>query len=276
VVATSPTVRAALREAVAELAATGVDTPRLDAEVLLAAALETDRAGLFLEPGRVLPEEARRRFEAWVSRRAAREPVAHLLGRRGFRLIELGVDERVLVPRPETEDLVEVALDLPAGARVIDVGTGSGAIALALKHERPDLEVVATDASAAALAVAAANAARLGLEVRLARGDLLAGLDGPWDAVLSNPPYVPEPDRAGLPPEVRREPEGALFAGADGLAVIRRLIPAAARAAAATLTLEVGEGQAPAVAALARAAGFDRVEIRRDLAGTERVVVARW
>jgi release factor glutamine methyltransferase len=199
--------------------------------------------------------------------------VAYILGRRGFRHIELAVDPRVLVPRPETELLVEVGLELPAGAKVVDVGTGSGAVALALKHERPDLDVLGTDASADAVAVARANAERLALEVELVHGDLLAGVDG-VDAVLSNPPYVAERERAALAPEiVRHEPPGALFAGADGLDVIRRLVPAAATSGARLLAIEVGAGQAAAVAELMRGAGYERVRARRDLAGVERVVV---
>ncbi len=218
-----------------------------------------------------------RAFQDAVRRRSAgREPVAYITGRRGFRHIELAVDARVLVPRPETELLVEVGIELLArGARVVDVGTGSGAVALALKDERPDLEVIGTDVSAGALAVARDNAARLGLggDVAFVEGDLLAGL-GEVDAVLSNPPYVADGERAALAPEIlRHEPAGALFAGADGLDVIRRLVPAAVAAGARLLAIEVGEGQAADVAALMGEAGFAAVQMRRDLAGIERVVV---
>ncbi|MFP5363743.1 MAG: peptide chain release factor N(5)-glutamine methyltransferase [Thermoleophilia bacterium] len=271
-------VREALDSAVIAIAAAGSQTPRLDAEVLLAAALGIDRTALFLEPGRELRGAAVRAFQDAVRRRSAgREPVAYITGTRGFRHIELAVDPRVLVPRPETELVVEVALELvPRGARVVDVGTGSGAIALALASERTDLEVLATDVSADALAVARANADQLGLgRVAFAHGDLLAGL-GAVDAVLSNPPYVAEGERAGLAPEItRHEPAGALFAGADGLDVIRRLVPAAARAGARLLAIEHGEGQSPAVAALMREAGFCDLQARRDLAGIERVAVGR-
>jgi release factor glutamine methyltransferase len=267
-------VREALDSAVIAIAAAGSGTPRLDAELLLAEALGVDRAALVTDPRREVAGPAVRAFQDAVRRRSAgREPVAYILGRRGFRHIELAVDPRVLVPRPETELLVEVGLELPAGARVVDVGTGSGAVALALKHERPDLEVVGTDVSADALAVARANAERLRLDVELLHGDLLAGVDG-VDAVLSNPPYVAECERAALAPEiVRHEPPGALFAGADGLDVIRRLVPAAAGAGARLLAIEVGAGQAAAVAGLMRAAGYERAGARRDLAGIERVVV---
>jgi release factor glutamine methyltransferase len=269
-------VREALDSAVIAIAAGGSDTPRLDAELLLAGALGVERVALVTDPRREVAGPAVRAFQDAVRRRSAgREPVAYILGRRGFRYLQLAVDPRVLVPRPETELLVEVGLELPAGARVVDVGTGSGAVALALKHERPDLDVVGAEVSADALAVARANAARLGLDVELVHGDLLAGV-GEVDAVLSNPPYVAERERATLAPEiVRHEPPGALFAGADGLDVIRRLVPAAARSGAALLAIEVGAGQAAAVGELVRDAGFARVAARRDLAGIERVVVGR-
>jgi release factor glutamine methyltransferase len=269
-------VRDALDSAVVAIAAAGSDTPRLDAELLLGHALGLDRAALVMAPEREVTGPAVRAFQDLVRRRSAgREPVAYLLGRRGFGRLELEVDARVLVPRPETELLVEAALGLPRGARVVDVGTGSGAVALALKDERGDLDVRGTDLSEDALAVARANAARLGLDVALSRADLLDGV-GPVDAVLSNPPYVAEADRATLPPEVvRHEPALALFAGPDGLDVVRRLVVQAGASAAALLALEVGQGQAPAVAELVRAAGFGEVEALTDLAGIERVVVGR-
>lgn len=271
-------VREALDSAVVAITAAGSETPRLDAEVLLAAALGIDRTALFLDPAREVTGPAVRAFQDAVRRRSSqREPVAYITGTRGFRHIELAVDARVLVPRPETELLVEIGVELLAeGARVADVGTGSGAVALALASERPDLAVYATDVSADALEVARANAARLGLDrVAFAHGDLLAGLDE-VDAVLSNPPYVAESERAALAPEItRHEPPGALFAGVDGLDVIRRLVPAAAAAGAPLLAIELGAGQAPAVAALMREAGFADVRARRDLAGIERVVVGR-
>ncbi len=215
-----------------------------------------------------------RTFRDLVRRRSVdHEPVAYLLGTKGFRYIDLAVDRRVLIPRPETELLVEVGLELPQGARVVDVGTGSGAIALALKHERPDLEVLATDVSGDALTVARANAARLGLDVAFARGDLLDAVEGEVDAVLSNPPYVADGSR--LPTDIaRHEPPGALFAGRDGLDVVRRLVSQAA-ARAPIVALEIGQGQADEVADLMRAAGLHHVEPRSDLAGIERVLVAR-
>jgi release factor glutamine methyltransferase len=268
-------VRDALDSAVVALQAAGVDTPRLDAEVLLAHVLGVDRARLVMDADRAVEGGAVRAFQDAVRRRAmGREPVAYITGVRGFRRLDLHVDARVLIPRPETETVVEAALDLPHGARVADVGTGSGAIALALKDERPDLDVVATDASADALAVARANAARLGLDVAFAEGDLLDGVGGDMDAIVSNPPYVE--DGAPLLPEIaRHEPPAALYAGADGLTVIRRLATQAGASAARFVALEVGMGQAAAVADVLRAAGFDRTETRRDLGGIERVVIGR-
>jgi release factor glutamine methyltransferase len=268
-------VRDALDSAVVALQAAGVDTPRLDAEVLLAHVLGVDRARLVIDSDRAVEGGSVRAFQDAVRRRAmGREPVAYITGVRGFRRLELEVDGRVLIPRPETETLVEAALELPRGARVVDVGTGSGAIALALKDERPDLDVVATDASADALAVARANAARLGLDVAFVQADLLDGVPGAVDAVVSNPPYVE--DGAPLQPEIaRHEPPGALYAGADGLGVIRRLAEQAGASAARFLAVEVGMGQAADVAGVVRAAGFADTERRRDLGDIERVVVGR-
>jgi release factor glutamine methyltransferase len=266
-------VREALDSAVVALSAAGVDTPRLDAEVLLAHALGVDRARLVVDRDLRVEGRAVRAFQDAVRRRSVRrEPVAYITGVKGFRHIDLHVDARVLIPRPETETLVEAALGLPRGARVVDVGTGSGAVALALKDERSDLDVVATDASAGVLAVARANAARLGLNVAFVEADLLDGAGvGAVDAVVSNPPYVE--DGAPLQPEIaRHEPPGALYAGADGLAVIRRLVAQAGASPARFVALEVGMGQAGEVAGVLRAAGFGTVAVRRDLAGIERVV----
>jgi release factor glutamine methyltransferase len=267
-------VREALDSAVVALSAAGVDTPRLDAEVLLAHVLGLDRAALIVDRDRAVEGAAVRAFQDAVRRRAFdREPVAYITGVKGFRHLELQVDPRVLIPRPETETLVEAALEaLPRGARVVDVGTGSGAIALALKHERPDLEVTGTDVSEDALAVARANTERLGIEVSFAQADLLAGI-GHFDAVVSNPPYVE--DGAQLAPEiVRHEPSLALRAGPAGLDVLRLLVAAAAALGAQVLVVEVGAGQAGAVQDLAGASGFARSERRADLAGIDRVVVA--
>jgi release factor glutamine methyltransferase len=260
-------VRDALDSAVIALGAAGCDTPRLDAELLLAHALGMGRAALIASPERELEPDQARAFMDLAARRRSREPVAYILGEKGFRTISLAVDSRVLIPRPETEFVVEAALSLPAHSRVVDVGTGSGAIALALKVERPDLEIVGTDVSPGALEVARGNAARLGAEVDFVEGDLLAGLSA--DAVVANPPYVATTDP--LPPEIARyEPAEALYAGADGLDVIRRLVEQAA--AVPFIALEVGAGQAADVAALMP---DRRIEVARDLAGHERVVVGR-
>jgi release factor glutamine methyltransferase len=265
-------VRDALDSALIALTASGCETPRLDAELLLAHALGVDRAALIADPDRGLDPDQARAFQDFARRRSRREPVAYIVGAKGFRYLDLLVDPRVLVPRPETEHVVEAALGLPRGARVVDVGTGSGAIALALKQERPDLEVIATDVSADALAVARANTHALGLDVELREGDLLAGVEEA-DAVVSNPPYVE--DGARVPAELGHEPRLALLAGPDGLDVIRRLVPAAAVAGARFVALEVGEGQAPAVAALLREGGFGETNAVADLAGIDRVVVGR-
>lgn len=267
-------IRDALDSATIALTAARCDSPRLDAELLLGAATGLTRAEVVASGSRRLEPDEARRFADLARRRREREPVAYILGEKGFRSIELKVDARVLVPRPETEHVVEAALArLAPGARVVDVGTGSGAIALALKAERPDLEVVATDVSEDALAVARANALLLGLDVSFAQGDLLAPVAGRFDAVVSNPPYVADDDP--LPPDVaRHEPAIALFAGPDGLDAYRRLLPAAAALGAGLVVVEVGAGQAAAVEELARAAGYSGVEVERDLAGHERVVTA--
>jgi len=243
--------------------------------VLLAHALGVDRAALITDPRRELTAAEAGRFRTLAARRREREPVAYIVGTKGFRRIELAVDPRVLIPRPETEHLVEAALALPQGARVVDVGTGSGAVALALADERPDLRLVGTDASAEALTVARLNGRRLGLDVEWVLGDLLDPVASTIDAVVCNPPYVRDSDP--LPPDVAGyEPALALFGGPDGLAVVRRLVLAAAARGAGFLALEVGEGQVPAVGALVRGAGYTDVHAVADLAGIERVVVARW
>ncbi len=267
--------RDALDGAITAIAAAGCETPRLDAEVMLAHVLGVGRARLLSDRELCVEGAAVRAFQDAVRRRAvAREPVAYITGTRGFRRLELSVDQRALIPRPETELLVEVALSLPQGARVLDLCTGSGAVALALKDERADLQVSASDISEAALALARANGERLGLEVRWLHADLLTGLPDDFDAVVANPPYVAEHERATLAPEIlRHEPSAALFAGGDGLALITELLSQlATRAQVHAVALEVGAGQAPAVAAFVAEAGFATVECHSDLAGIERVV----
>jgi release factor glutamine methyltransferase len=280
---TGASVREALDAAVDALVAVGVDEPRLDAELLLSEAMGCERSALVADSGAEVPASAGRAFGELVRRRLRREPVAYILGRKGFRRLELAVDPRVLVPRPETELLVELALELHP-ARVLDVGTGSGAIALAVADELPAAEVTATDTSPGALEVARGNAQRLGLtdRVRFVEGTLPDDERG-WDLVLANLPYVAERDWPSLQPEVtKHEPREALLAGPDGLDAYRAFIPECsgglcryAEQMTGALAVEVGEGQAPAVAELMRAAGLDEVELRRDLAGIERVVVGR-
>lgn len=262
-----------LSRGTAMLAAAGADTPRLDAELLLADVLGIDRAELIMRARDEPSEDALEEYQARLARRARREPVAYILGRRGFRRLWLAVDRRVLIPRPESELLVEVGLELASGARVADVGTGSGAVALALKDERPDLDVTGLDVSSDALDVARGNAQRLGLDVRFVQSDLLDS--GRYDAVVANLPYVPL--RSPLAPEIIDwEPAGAVFGGPDGLEQVRRLVAAVkGRPEVELLALEIGFDQAMAVSELVAAAGFAEVERRRDLAGHERVVVGR-
>jgi release factor glutamine methyltransferase len=284
--------RQALSASIDALNAAGVEDPRLDAEVLLAEASGRVRAALHADLDGEVSPAAGRCFGELVRRRLRREPVAYILGRKGFRHIELRVDRRVLIPRPETELLVELALELHP-ARVLDVGTGSGAIALAVAGELPQCQVTATDASAEALEVARANAARLGLADRVEFVEGTTPEEGEFDLVLANLPYVAERDWPSLQPEVTRwEPREALLAGPDGLDSYRTLFghrgsalfPSGEQSAttqrvmsalAPAVAVEVGEGQAAAVAELVRGAGFAEVEVRRDLAGIERVVVGR-
>ncbi len=280
----------ALAAATDALVAVGVPEARLDAEVLLAAASGRGRASLIADPSAPLPPAVSRLYGEFVRRRLRREPVAYIVGTKGFRRIELAVDRRVLVPRPETELLVEMALERRPG-RVLDVGTGSGAIALALADELPEATIVATDTSPGALEVARANAARLGLaeRVHFEAGTVPAGQC--FDLVLANLPYVAERDWAGLEREVTEwEPREALLAGEDGLDAYRELLapmdagPAECLrptfsdvpdllAGVAAIAVEIGEGQAVEVAELMRDAGFAEVSVREDLAGIERMVV---
>jgi release factor glutamine methyltransferase len=258
-------VRDALDAAVPAIAAAGCETPRLDAEVLVADALRVDRAALYAEPELPITGAQARLIGERVRRRVAREPVAYILGRKGFRDIELLVDGRVLIPRPETELLVEVALELPEGARVHEVGTGSGAVALALRDERPDLVVSASDASPAAAEVARANATRLDLPLSIGSTRGLPPVDA--DLVVANLPYVREDEWAALQPEITKyEPRSALVGGPDGLDAIRSLVAEAPPGM--RLALEHAPGQAGAVRGLLREA-----ETRPDLGGRERVTI---
>jgi release factor glutamine methyltransferase len=276
------TIERVLKWTVEHFTERGLPTARLDAEVMLASVLGRDRVFLYTHFDQPLGADELARYRELIKRRLVGEPVAYLVGKREFHSLLLDVDARVLVPRPDTETLVEVALALalPEAARVVDVGTGSGAVALAIKKARGDLEVLAIDRSPDAAEVARANAARLGLAVEVVIGDLLAPVAAraPFALVVSNPPYIPTRDLASLPPEVKKEPRAALDGGADGLDIIRRLIAEAPPllGEGGVVALEVGQGQAPAVVALFAGDGrYAPAETRKDLATIVRVVSAR-
>jgi release factor glutamine methyltransferase len=261
-----------LRGATDYLAARGIESPRVDAELLLARALGLERIELYTQHDRPLTEGERAAVRELVRRRGTREPLAYVLGDWGFRRLTLKTDARALVPRPETEVVVERCLALLDGVdrpRVADVGTGTGAIALALKHERPDAIVVGTDTSPEALALAHENAAANELEGELVQADLREGVEGPFDLVVSNPPYVVEAELDGLEPELGHEPRGALVDRGQ----TSRLI---AGARFGWLVLETHEERARDVAAQLAAAGYADVRVSQDLAGRDRVVEGRW
>jgi release factor glutamine methyltransferase len=282
----SLTVRDEVDAATDALAAAGVETPRADAEWLLATLLGVSRPAVRLQSSRPLAAGVARAFQAAVRRRAAREPLQRIVGWEEFRGLRLRLTPDVLVPRPETEMLAEIALRLldagPPRPRVVDVGTGSGCLACALAHERPDARVIALDVSAAAAAVAADNARALGLadRVRVLVADLDAPLGGATaDLLVANLPYLPSALATSLPPEVTaHEPRMAWDGGPGGLAVIERLVSAAPRLLrpAGAVALETAGGpQAAVVAGLLDAAGFADVQVRRDLPGIERFVTGR-
>jgi release factor glutamine methyltransferase len=255
----------------------GIETPRLDAELVLAGALGLSRLELYTGFDKPLTEAELAAARPLVERRGNREPIAYVLGEWGFRRLTLATDARALVPRPETEIVVERALEAIAGLevpRVADVGTGSGAIALAILDEHPGAIVTATDVASGALALAAENAARLGLSLELVEADLLSGLEGPFDLVVSNPPYVAAGEVESLQPEVRDwEPRVAVVGDRTGE------LAAAARAVlepGGSIVLECHELHAGDVAAALESLGYAAVNIARDLAGKERVVEGRW
>jgi len=274
--AVAATARDALSAATDALAAAGVETPRLDAEVLLAAASGWDRAAIAASPEAGVSAPAARAFGEMVRRRLKREPVAYITGSRGFRNVELSVDRRVLIPRPETELLVELALELRPRT-VLDVGTGSGAVAIAVADEIPRAEVTATDRSSTALDLARANAERnrVAARTRFVEGTVPPG--GEPDLLLANLPYVSEAEWERLAPEIRKfEPRQALVAGPRGTEVIAALLAELGSGPLpGTIAFEVGAGQADEVTGLVRAAGYTDIESRRDLAGIERVVIGR-
>jgi release factor glutamine methyltransferase len=261
------TARDALDAATSSLEAAGCMSPRLDAELLIADALGVGREQLFLDPDMEIPPPAARTIAEHVRRRNEREPVAYILGKKGFRNIELKIDRRVLVPRPESEMLVEAALDLPEGARVHDVGTGSGAIALALLDERPDLHVSASEVSPEAVELARENAELLGLPLEIEIADGLP--PGDYDLVIANLPYVRDERWETLMPEINRyEPRVALTGGEDGLEYIRELV--AALPSGTRVALEHADDQADAIREM-----LDEAVSYPDLANWDRITVGR-
>jgi release factor glutamine methyltransferase len=279
------TVRAAVAEARARLRRAGIgpDEADIDARLLAEFVLGWTTERFFADAGGEPPAGFDARFEPLIARREAREPFAYIVGYQEFWGLRFAVTPAVLIPRPETELIVERALELvePASTvRLADVGTGSGCLAVAIARERTTVQIVATDTSEAALSVARQNAARHGVDGRIEfrRSDLLDGFAGPFDVIVSNPPYVRAIDRVDIQPEVRWEPAGALFGGDDGLDVIRRLLPQASDRLAPTapLMFEIGFGQADAVAGLISATpGITMIELRGDLQGIPRLAIAR-
>jgi release factor glutamine methyltransferase len=279
--------RALAAEAAGRLADAGVADPPRDAELLLLHVTGLTRARLHADPEQLIEPAAAAVYRGLVTIRVARVPIQHLTGVQEFWSLPFEVTPDVLIPRPETEHLIEAFLAIPArpSSVVLDLGTGSGCLAVVAARERPGARVIATDVSRGALAVAARNAARHGVadRIRFVEGDLFAplaalGIEGRVDALLSNPPYIPEADLAGLLPEVRdHEPRAALTPGPDGLLAHRRL----ARGAPAFLApgghavVEIGQGQAAAARALYESAGLEVTAVRRDLAGIERILTAR-
>lgn len=277
------TIRSLLGWMVQDFRAAGIVTARLDAEILVAHALACDRVRLYMDLDRPLAADELARVRALVVRRRKREPVAYIVGQREFFRRPFVVGPSVLVPRPETETLIERALELLSAdrsLRALDLCTGSGAIAVTLAAERPNLHVHATDVSAEALSIAQANALALGVadRVELFRGDLFSALSSgvTYDLIVANPPYVSETEAASLAPELAHEPALALFAGGEGFDVIARLCDEvkAWLAPGATFLMEVGAGQAERASERLRAAGLTGVRAHRDLGGVERVVEA--
>ena len=258
----------------------GIESPRLTIELLLAHVLKKKRLQLYLEFERELDEPTLAALRELVKRRVAGEPLQYIAGEAEFCGLKLAVDRRVLIPRPETELLVEVvAARKPA--TVVDVGTGSGCVALALAQRLPAAEIIATDISPDALAVAQMNAGRCNFKnfTRFLQGDLLSILPDSFvvDAIVSNPPYIASGELAQLPREVKDfEPAQALFAGVDGLEVIRRVVLEARRFLSPTgfVALEIGAGQRPAVAELFARAGYTVAQVEKDLQGHDRVIIA--
>ncbi|MDR1410986.1 MAG: peptide chain release factor N(5)-glutamine methyltransferase [Spirochaetaceae bacterium] len=292
------TIKQALGEAASRLSSAGIDTPSLDASLLMAETLRTDRSRLVLAWDEPLPESGWRFFDSLLCRRLSGEPVAYILGRRDFRGLDFAVIPAVLIPRPDTETLVEAALETAreiAGASgetipVLDLCTGSGAVAIALKHEMPELEVYASDISREALACARGNAARLlpGNSITFIESDLFAAFGGPMEnadpgrgpvpcvfsVIVSNPPYIPARILPSLSPEVRREPRLALDGGEDGLGLIGRIIAGSPRRLAdnGALLLEADPRQMESISAMLESQGYNRVQRYNDLSQRPRVI----
>lgn len=276
--------RGALKEAVALMKTVGLDTPVLDARLIVQHALGVDWNTLFMAADQPLAEDQRAKLEAGLARRAAREPVSRIVGHRHFWTLNLQVTPDTLDPRPDTETLIEAAVaampDRTTPLTILDLGTGTGALLIALLKEYPEATGLGVDMSAGALAVAKANAASHGVSDRAAfrLGSWADGIDGPFDLVVSNPPYIEQGDLAGLPPEVREyDPMVALDGGADGLDAYRAIVPtlAALLAPGGLAVLEIGEGQGDAVVALAEASHLKMTERRRDLGNIERALSFR-
>jgi release factor glutamine methyltransferase len=278
-------IRAALRRAALDLNGSGSPSPRLDAEVLLMRFLGMDRLQLCMQPERELSEEEAAGFARWVERRSLGEPVAYILGEKEFWSLRFEVGCEVLIPRPETECLIEEVLRFyrppGEGLRVLDIGTGSGAIGVVLARELPAARVVATDISPGALAVASRNAVAHGVAGRMefVQGDLFAAVSGDLDLICSNPPYIAEDEYAILPAGIRNfEPRGALIAGPDGLDFHRRIIREGVHRlkTGGRIFLEIGEGQQGPIEAFFRdACDYDDISFRRDYGGIDRVASAR-
>jgi release factor glutamine methyltransferase len=288
---TPVTVQEALGRGAARLAAAGIDSPFLDASLLLAEILGLDRARLFFVYPEALADKDRSCFEEWLDRRLAGECVAYILGRKEFRGLDFTVSPAVLVPRPDTETLVEAALGwckklargkgpLGRGLRLLDLCTGSGAVAIALKHEAPGLEVWAADISPAALELARINGERLlGADaggLQFVHSDLFAALPGRFHLITANPPYISGAEMSALPVEVQREPRLALDGGAEGLDIIRALMAEAPAHLyeGAVLLLEADPRQMPRLRAELESKGFKGIQTYRDLSGAERVIGA--
>ncbi|HEX4516227.1 MAG TPA: peptide chain release factor N(5)-glutamine methyltransferase [Polyangiaceae bacterium] len=278
------TIAAVLKWATEDFRGRSIESPRLDAEVLLSRATGLSRTQLVIEMMKPLAPEELARFRDMVKRRRAREPVAYILGEREFYGRTFRVDARVLIPRPDTEALVDVALArsrrVSMSARVLDLCTGSGCVAITLARERPTTHVTASDKSESAIAVAAENATRLGAyNVAFAVRDLFGDLRGPFDLVTANPPYIASAEVEGLSPDiVKFEPRLALDGGAAGDDVVARIVQDAPSrlAAGGVLAVEVGAGQSDRVAAMMAARGFTGVERTRDYGRIERVVSGAW